>query len=294
MASKSSSHSDAGFKVRDDKCGCTGARSCLLCEATRDDKFMAARVDFEQEKSRCFTFCHECGSRAWLATSDHSHHVAANLGQSIEIMGIELMEEVITEAEESRLVQQIDQGSWVNSQSGRRKQDYGPRVNFKKQKLSVGSFTGLPLYIKEVWQRVQSRCPVLAGFQAVELCNLEYDESRGSAIEPHFDDMWVWGERLVTLNYLSETRLTLTYPRATGDADAALLDVEIQIPMKRRSLLVLSSDARSKWMHCIRRRDVRGRRIATTWRELTPEFLPGGPRYEDVGRELLAIGSSYV
>lgn len=50
----------------------------------------------------------------------------------------------------------------------------------------------------------------LRGFMPVELCNLDYSPERGSAIDPHMDDDWIWGERLVTLNLLSPTYLTFS------------------------------------------------------------------------------------
>lgn len=49
-------------------------------------------------------------------------------------------------------------------------------------------------------------------FFPVELCNLEYVPERGSAIVPHLDDSWLWGERLVLLNLESETKMTFTLP----------------------------------------------------------------------------------
>lgn len=281
------------FKIRDEKCGCTGSRSCLVCESYRNDKFIASK-SWDTDCRKSFVFCSDCGTKAWFQLSEHSDHTDANSSNCIEIRGIDLIDEVITPDEEAELVSRIDETEWVNSQSGRRKQDYGPRVNFKKKKLSTESFTGLPIYSKSIWQRLQANLKVLSDFRPVELCNLEYDESRGSSIEPHFDDFWIWGERLVTLNYLSETVLTLTYPQGTDCESDALRDVEVQVRMKRRSLLVLSSDARTKWMHCIKRKDVRGRRVATTWRELSAHFLPGGDSYESEGRALLSIGCNYV
>ena len=47
-------------------------------------------------------------------------------------------------------------------------------------------------------------------FRAVEQCSIEYRPETGASIEPHIDDCWIWGERIVQLNCLSETTLTLT------------------------------------------------------------------------------------
>lgn len=37
----------------------------------------------------------------------------------------------------------------------------------------------------------------LGNYQPFEMCNLEYEEVKKSAIEMHQDDMWIWGNRLI-------------------------------------------------------------------------------------------------
>jgi alkylated DNA repair protein alkB family protein 4 len=195
--------------------------------------------------------------------------------------------DTISEEEEQELVSNIDSHPWMDSQSGRRKQDYGPKVNFKKKKCKTDSFHGLPSYSRGTFERLVKDHPqALEGFIPVELCHLEYEPSRGSAIDPHLDDTWLWGHRLVTLNYLSTTVLTMTLPHEEG--------MEVAIEMPPRSLLVLSGEARYSWLHAVKRGDVRKRRVATTWRELTPHFMPGGHDYDAVGKRLLQIAANYV
>ena len=126
--------------------------------------------------------------------------------------------------------------------------------------------------------------PCLQDFLPVELCNLDYHPERGSAIDPHFDDFWVWGERLVTLNLLSDTYLTFT----NDDVPS----VEVAVPLIRRSLIVVYGPARKEWKHSIKRGDIKERRLATTLRELTPEFLEGGPN-ESAGKNLLDVALSF-
>ena len=51
--------------------------------------------------------------------------------------------------------------------------------------------------------------PLLKGYQTVEQCSIEYRPETGAGIDPHIDDCWVWGERIVQLNMGSDSVLTL-------------------------------------------------------------------------------------
>jgi len=157
-------------------------------------------------------------------------------------------------------------------------------VNFKKRKVQVGSFAGLPLYSRELVNRF-AKHSCLTGFVPVELCNLEYLPERGSAIDPHLDDWWLWGERLVTLNLLSDTVLSFV-----DDSQPAL---SVLVALPRRSLIIVSGQARYKWKHAIQRRHVTSRRIAMTFRELSAEYSISGSN-ESIGKELIAVASHYV
>ena len=150
-------------------------------------------------------------------------------------------------------------------------------MNFKKRKLKLDNFTGLPQFSKTLIERMWQQVPALSDFQPVELCNLEYIPERGSSIDPHFDDFWVWGERLVTLNLLSDSILTFS----NGGHDT-----EVAVPMPARSLIIVGGAARYKWKHAIKRQDIVSRRIAVTLRELAQEFCEGG-KNSSIGTELI-------
>ncbi|XP_037736746.1 alpha-ketoglutarate-dependent dioxygenase alkB homolog 4 [Chelonia mydas] len=176
-------------------CGCKGIRSCLLCEGP------ALAAPPPQEKGN-FTYCPAAG----LAVGNECSEF---VGWAFPFPGVFLLEEFINQDEESEMVQLMDQDDWKLSQSGRRKQDYGPKVNFKKKKLKAGGFIGLPSFSQEIVQRMKAHS-MLEDFFPVEQCNLDYLPERGSAIDPHFDDWWLWGERLVSLNMLSKTVLSMS------------------------------------------------------------------------------------
>ena len=78
------------------------------------------------------------------------------------------------------MVLQIEKHPWVESQSGRKKQDFGPQANFKKRKLKTSKFKGLPLFAKTHIQRLLSFkddsafAQVVQGFEPIEVNILEY------------------------------------------------------------------------------------------------------------------------
>ena len=142
-------------------------------------------------------------------------------------------------------------------------------------------FSGLPSFSRPLVKRVQ-QLEGLADFVPVELCNLEYVPERGSSIDPHLDDSWLWGNRLVTINLLSDTYLTFT------DNTEQLL-----VPLLRCSLVIVSGGARHCWKHSINREHIVSRRLAITLRELSSTFLPGGDQ-EELGKQLLSISYTFT
>ena len=52
----------------------------------------------------------------------------------------------------------------------------------------------------------------LETFSPIEVNILSYEEAKGSNIASHFDDFWLWGERIIGVNLLSDTVLTYTDP----------------------------------------------------------------------------------
>lgn len=168
-------------------------------------------------------------------------------------------------------------------------------MNFKRQKVKLGLFNGLPPFSKQLVRRMQYEIEELRNFNPVELCNLDYSPDRGSAIDPHKDDEWLWGERLVTLNLLSHTYLSFTNANSTKPPHEALQTptLEICIPLPQRSLVIVQGVARYQWQHSIHRQHIRSRRIATTLRELTVDFMPGGKLHDSVGKDILEAAGSY-
>merc|ERR1719427_21125 len=67
--------------------------------------------------------------------------------------------------------------------------------------------------------------------------------------------------------------------------------VVVRIQLKSGTLLALKGEARHKWMHEIRRNDIKDRRVCSTFRELSSEFVSG--ERQELGKTLLEIASGY-
>ena len=178
-------------------------------------------------------------------------------------------------------------------------QDYGPKVNFKRRKLKLGVFCGLPSFVQPFVTRMREQVDILADFTPVELCNLDYHPERGAHIEAHRDDSWLWGERLVTLNLLSPVLLTFTSPSSpTSHLPQAIHSFphssasRVHIPLPPRSLVMVQGPARHLWLHSIQRRHVISRRVGITLRELSNEFTEGG-NSEETGLHVLEIAQKF-
>uniref|UniRef100_A0A8C1ZEQ9 AlkB homolog 4, lysine demthylase n=1 Tax=Cyprinus carpio TaxID=7962 RepID=A0A8C1ZEQ9_CYPCA len=259
-------------------CGCKGIRTCLRCEAEESKQHFLQKNELIH-----YDFTYDPVSKSAVREEE------SGTQQSFAFPGIFLWENFVSEYEENELIARMDQDVWRESQSGRRKQDFGPKVNFKKHRVRVGNFTGLPAISRQLVDRM-SKAPQLASFKPVEQCNLDYDRLRGSAIDPHLDDSWLWGEHLVTINLLSDTVLTMSLDQGWGDMGDG--EVRVAVPLPRRSLIVLYGEARHRWKHAIHRKDIQGRRVCSTFRELSEEFLQGGEQ-EKLGSELLDIALSF-
>lgn len=220
----------------------------------------------------------------------------------------------ISEAEEQALFEGFDGLPWDTSQSGRRKQNYGPKTNFKKMKLKPGDFQGFPAYSKFLQDRFE-QVELMRNYHTIEQCSLEYDPTKGASIDPHIDDCWVWGERVVTVNCLSDSVLTLTryegdkgrynlpqvdkyrnkliaLPELPAELDSA--DLVIRVLMPRRSLLVMYGPPRYAWEHSVLREDVSARRVCIAYREFTPPYLDENcVEHQSAGKQILDIGQNF-
>lgn len=262
----------------------------------RDDlsKVMSIDPDFvdklESESSTnklIYHYCSKCHDKAWL-DDNHDNHNDRTGSDSVNIGGVYVVDNVLSHEEEIGYMRLIDNPIlWKPSQEGRCKQDFGPRVNFIGKKASVGNFVGFPTFAKNLLSRLQEEnFKQLGNFVPVEFCILEYTPERNSYIRPHYDDTWIWGDRLVTVNLLSETTLRLT-------REYNIPPYEIAIKMPARSLVIVHGDARYNWHHSIKRHDIKSRRIAMTWREFSDE-ITNEAEFDEFVSDVLRISRATI
>jgi len=182
-------------------CGCKSFNTCYVCENElgifKEDPGKSRLNQFVDT----YTYCPE--SETIVIQNDKEEN-----RRDLKFLGFKLIRDFVSEAEESTLIANLDRLPWDASQSGRRKQNFGPKANFKKRKAKAGDFRGFPDCTKFIQDRF-STVPILSGYKTVEQCSIEYRPETGSCIEPHIDDCWIWGERIVQLNLLSPSFLTL-------------------------------------------------------------------------------------
>ncbi|KAL4001873.1 hypothetical protein ACH3XW_1135 [Acanthocheilonema viteae] len=278
------------------KCGCKGIRFCAVCKDTLRVTNLTQSREYPYAKYKKYVYStryhmgiHDSSlsDRPTLADiHDSANRINKDENKSEDyliVTGLNVVINFLTETEEMNLVEVIDKTDWALSQSGRRKQDYGPRVNFKHKKIKMDRFVGMPSYIDLILNRMNSISSDLFGsYQPFELCNLEYRDDRWSTIEMHYDDTWIWGERLICVNLLNKSVLTYS-----NDEKQFI----IYVPLSRRTMVCMSDEIRYSWKHAVFPEHIHGRRIALTMREPSAAFKEGGELYEKFGRELMRLGN---
>ena len=142
-------------------CGCRGARACLLCQGSTGEP-----KSLDESAGPSLYQCHNCGRVGWLgdlpedvripplhacrdpcshATVLHSSSSPRALGTHTPLDGVTIVKEFISRQEERAIVSAIDSNTWVDSQSGRRKQ------------VSVHLHPMQPLYYADLIYRTMAR-----------------------------------------------------------------------------------------------------------------------------------------
>jgi alkylated DNA repair dioxygenase AlkB len=189
----------------------------------------------------------------WVIDSPHLFETAPD--------GLELLYDVIDRETEALLLDAIDRQNWSNSLS-RRVQHYGWRYDYKSRRVLPGDYLGpLPTFLTPLTEIVEQK----AGMTPDQAIINEYLPGQG--IARHVDCEPCFGPVVAMVGLGSDVQM---------DFYNADHDTEWAAAFRRRSMLVVSGDARSRWAHGIakRRSDPtfsiqRQRRVSVTFRTVT-------------------------
>lgn len=207
-----------------------------------------------------------------------------------EFRGVRVLPDFCSSGEEKGLLRDVDRGRFAPAQSGKLKQHYGAKSNFKRRKLSLAGFVGLPGYVGWIEERLRSyllREPprdrrLLSHFLRYEASDafvLRYTEAKASNLDLHVDDTFAYGEGIVGVSLESDSVLRFAEPTASRSPRRI-----VRVPLPARSAVLLWGAARFEWQHGIFADDIRGRRTSITLRCLSETLRDSG-----VGREIRAI-----
>ena len=260
--------------------------------------------------------CLECCSLCTPLDPDVCVTRCSQHGKDVDpkgLPGLMIAKGFVSETEEAELIHFLDNShkspagfeGWKDSQGGRRKQPYGPAPNFKKRKVKVRpDDPGFPAAMKFLFDRVGSylldkphlSLPVRptkaptekdyvpvsgAPFRMAECSGLDYEPYTASNLDPHIDDTWLWGDRVVGLSLIGTTVMTFV---SAGK--------EVCVVLEPRMLFVLSGEVRYNWMHGIRGQHTTTRRVSITIREMARDFVSNDT--DRVTDAILAFASTFV
>lgn len=202
-----------------------------------------------------------------------------------EFQGVRVFRDFLSPAESDDLLREIDRSEFTKAQSGKRKQHYGPKINFNKRKINAKNFRGLPPYASRIEERLRqlamedlpsdpfdrrSIMAALDAFEATDVFVLRYLERDESNLDFHVDDTFAYGELILDLSLESDS--VLTFLRARPH-DGSTITECVRVPLPARSLAAVYGQARFEWEHAILSYDIDDRRTSITLRTLHENLL---------------------
>ena len=182
-----------------------------------------------------------------------------------QISGSKYVPKYIDDNQHDWLLDEIDKKPWLDDLT-RRVQHYGYKYDYKARKVNRDMRIGdLPEWLKRLSQKLHDDGHMEN--VADQVIINEYKPGQG--ISAHIDCEPCFGDTIVSLSLGSSCIMDFTYKDMKGEKVSYLLEP--------RSLIVLSGDARNKWLHGIaaRKTDLwngqrieRQRRVSLTFRNV--------------------------
>lgn len=182
------------------------------------------------------------------------------------IPGLKYVDDFISEDHEDYLLNYIDSQDWDESMN-RRVQHYGYKYNYRARKVTKSTYLGdIPI------EFITTTVDIVSEFMKYGIDQVIVNEYLpGQGITPHIDCEPCFRDVIISLSLCSPCIMNFINIED---------DRKIDIWMEPRSIVVLSGDARYKWMHGIspRKNDTwngikypRERRVSITFRKVILE-----------------------
>lgn len=267
-------------------CNCKGIRTCALCEDSKDSILKNKQKLVESSTTvNLGRIVHhkEIGPSVLeffiskQSILDHLQKLDLNLVCPElflpEFKGLFIVQNCFELEEVHQILSEISKTAWSASQSGRLKQDFGVKINYKKRKIkSKLEDIQFPKY-KQVIEEKLSKLNLepFNNFSIHEIGNLFYQKELKSHIEPHIDDAWVWGDRIVGINLLSNIKMSFTHEVELIEAGKRLT-FEIELPIGENEIYMMSRESRQIWKHGVKSENIEKDRIVITCREFVKDI----------------------
>jgi alkylated DNA repair dioxygenase AlkB len=181
-----------------------------------------------------------------------------------DILGLAYLSDFVDPQQEAELIRAIDAASWI-AELKRRVQHYGWRYDYKARSVTPGSYVGpLPEWLAHYAERLHAE----RLFPDVPDQVIVNEYQPGQGIAPHIDCVPCFTATVASLSLGSSCIMEFTHLKTQE---------KIPILLERRSLVVLSGDARYRWQHAIPHRKTdrhraqmfsRSRRLSLTFRKV--------------------------
>jgi alkylated DNA repair dioxygenase AlkB len=178
-----------------------------------------------------------------------------------QIPSLYYVENYISASEEKILLRNIDRQKWDDSLK-RRVQHYGYKYSYRNRQIDQSSQIGnIPNWLNDLSSKLQK--DNIMPYKPNQIIINEYVPGQG--IAPHIDLVHAFSGVICSLSLGSDCIMDFTR------------EVKVSRILHKRSLLVLSEDARYRWMHSIAARKTdkvngnilpRGRRVSITFRKV--------------------------
>lgn len=168
------------------------------------------------------------------------------------IQGLFEAKEVVSEGEESRLLETIRSQPW-DTTLRRRVQQYGHSYVYKSESRDILS---VPDWAYSLFETCRKVLPIPeTSLEKLQVIVNEYEPGEG--ISKHIDNPRQFGEWVLTVSLGSPATMVFSKEKE-----------EIPILLERRSAYLLTGDSRYSWKHSIpaRKGDRTGTRISVTFR----------------------------